>query len=269
MEINLETIKTLREKTGAGMVDCKKALEETNGDIDQAVEALRKKGIAKAAKRTDRETSEGVIKLLTNEEGAEGYILEVNAETDFVVRNEKFQDFANKVIDIAKVSQPQNLEELLSLGMENGTVKETLDSLSGIIGEKMTIKRFDILKSDGTVSAYSHLGGKIGVLVAIDKKEAKDLAYDLAMQIAAANPRYIDKSEVPAEEIAKEKEIYREQLAQETKPAEIIEKIIIGKLNKFYEDVCLVDQDFIKDDSKKVRDILGDVKVEKFIRYSL
>jgi elongation factor Ts len=265
----METIKILREKTGAGMVDCKKALEETNGDIDKAVEALRKKGIAKAAKRTDRETSEGIIKILTNKEATEGYILEVDAETDFVVRNEKFQDFANKVIDIAKVSRSQNLEELLGLSMENGTVKETLDSLSGIIGEKMTIKRFDILKAAGTVSAYSHLGGKIGVLVAIDKKEAKDLAYDLAMQIAAANPRYIDKSEVPAEEIAKEKEIYREQLAQENKPAEIIEKIIVGKLNKFYEDVCLVDQDFIKDDSKKVRDILGDVKVEKFIRYSL
>ena len=265
----MEDIKQLRDKTGAGIVDCKKALEESGGDIDKAVEILRKKGIAKAAKRTDRETSEGVIKLLTNEEGTEGYILEVSAETDFVTRNEKFQDFANQAIDIAKVCRPQNLEELLNLSMENGSVKETLDSLSGIIGEKMTIKRFDILVVDGTVGAYSHLGGQKGVLVALDKKDMKDLAYDIAMQIAAANPRYIDRSEVPAEEIAKEKEIYREQLLKEGKPENMIEKIMEGKINKYFEEVCLVDQDYIKDDKKKVRDILGDVKVKKFIRYSL
>ena len=269
MGLNMETIKTLREKSGAGMVDCKKALEEANGDIDMAVEVLRKRGIAKAAKRTDRETSEGVIKLSTNDEGTEGYILEINAETDFVVRNSKFQDFADKVIDIAKTSRPQNLEELLNLNMDKGTVKDALDSLSGIIGEKMTIKRFDALSIDGTVGAYSHLGGQKGVLVALNKKGEKDLAYDIAMQVAAANPRYIDRSEIPAEEIAKEKEIYNEQLAKEGKPANIVEKIIEGKISKFFEEVCLVDQDFIKDDSKKIRDILGDAKIIKFIRYSL
>ena len=214
----MEDIKQLRDKTGAGIVDCKKALEESGGDIEKAVEILRKKGIAKAAKRTDRETSEGIIKLLTNEEENEGYILEMGAETDFVVRNEHFQNFANKAIDIAKARRPQNLDELLNLDMEKGTVKETLDSLSGVIGEKMTIKKFDVLSVDGTVGVYSHLGGQKGVLVALDKKGIKDLAYDIAMQIAAANPRYIDRSEVPAEEITKEKEIYREQLLKEGKP---------------------------------------------------
>ena len=258
----------MRDKTGAGIVDCKKALEESGGDIDKAVEILRKKGIAKAAKRSEREASEGVIKILTNEEANEAYILEVNAETDFVARNEKFQDFANQVIDMIKVCKPGNLDELLNLSMAESTVGEALKNLSSVIGEKLEIRGFDILTGD-TVAAYSHMGGRIGVIVAIDKTDAKELAYDLAMQIAAANPRYINSSEVPAEEIEKEKSIYREQLLKEGKPENMLEKIMEGKINKYFEEICLVDQDYIKDDKKKVRDILGDVKVKKFIRYSL
>ncbi|MCX6796761.1 MAG: translation elongation factor Ts [Candidatus Falkowbacteria bacterium] len=269
MELNMEIIKVLREKTGAGMVDCRKSLEEAAGDIDQAIEILRKKGIARAAKRSERETSEGVIKVLTNEENNEGYILEVKAETDFVARTEKFQDFANQVLAIIKVYQPQNLAELLKLNMDKATVGENLDNLSGVIGEKIEIKRFAVLKTDGLITAYSHLGGKIGVLVAIDKAGTKDLAYDLAMQIAAANPKYIDRNEVPAEEIDQEKSIYREQLTQAGKPENMIEKIIVGKLNKYLADICLVDQDYIKEDKKKVKDILNGVKIKQFIRYSL
>lgn len=264
----MEDIKQLRDKTGAGIVDCKKALEESGGDIDKAVEILRKKGIAKAAKRSEREASEGVIKILANEDNNEAYILEVNAETDFVARNEKFQDFAKETINMIKAAKPSNLDELLNLTMADSTVGEVLKNLSSVIGEKLEIRRFDILAGD-TVAVYSHMGGRIGVAVAIDKKDAKDLAYDLAMQIAAANPRYIYSSEVPAEETDKEKSIYREQLLKEGKPENMIDKIMEGKLNKYFEEICLVDQDYIKDDKRKVRDILGDVKVKKFIRYSL
>lgn len=269
MNISMETIKILREKCGAGMVDCKKALEETGGDIDQAIEILRKKGIAKAAKRSEREASEGVIKVMTNDGNTEGYILEVNAETDFVARNEKFQDFADKIIYLIKESKPKNLEELLKLSMDGGSVGESLDSFSGIIGEKLQIRRFEVIKSEGTVGAYSHMGGKIGILVDLNKAGMEDLAIDMAMQVAATNPKYLDRSEVPNEEIEKEKAVYREQLLREGKPEAMIEKIMEGKINKYFEDVCLVDQDYIKDDKKKVREILGEVKITRFARYSL
>lgn len=265
----LETIKILREKSGAGMVDCKKALEESSDDIDKAMELLRKKGIAKAAKRGERETREGIIKLAVNSDNTEGYVLEMNSETDFVALNDQFKDFAQKAIDLAKEKKPKDLAELLNLGMDGGTLKEGLDNLSGVIGEKLEIKRYDILASEGTVAAYSHMGGKIGVLVALDKKGEKNLADEIAMQIAASDPKYIIPEEVAKEEIEKEKEIYREQLKKEGKPEKIFEKIMEGKINKYFEEVCLVKQEYIKEDKKKVEDILGDVKVEKFIRYSL
>jgi len=266
----LETIKILREKSGAGMVDCKKALEESGGDIEKAVENLRKKGIAKAAKRGEREAGEGVIKVDVSEDKKEGYIIEINSETDFVARNEQFQDFANNVIKLAKEKKPANLDELSSLQIEEGiTVKEKLDNLSGVIGEKLDIKKFDILKTEGTIAAYSHMGGKIGVLVALNKNEEKDLAYEIAMQIAAADPKYINPEDVSEEDLSKEKEIYKEQLLKEGKPENIIEKIMEGKVNKYFEEVCLVKQEYIKDDKKKVENILGDAKVEKFIRYSM
>lgn len=266
----MEKIKELREKTGAGMVDCKKALDEAGGDMDKAVELLRKKGIAKAAKRGERDTSEGVVKLAVNEDASEGYILELNSETDFVARNEKFQEFADKTIEIIKSQKPADLDALLSAPMGDGaTVGENLDTLSGVIGEKLVIKRFDILSTTGTVAGYSHLGGRIGVLVALSTKGSEELAGDVAMQIAAVNPSYINPEEVPSEETDKEKEIYRAQLLKEGKPENIVEKILEGKINKYYEEVCLTKQEFIKDDKKKICEILGDTKVEKFIRYSL
>ncbi|MFH1662014.1 MAG: translation elongation factor Ts [Candidatus Falkowbacteria bacterium] len=264
----MEQIKKLREMTGAGIGDCKKALDESQGDIEKAVEILRKKGIAKAAKRGDKEASEGVVKLSVNESGDEGYILEMSAETDFVVRNEKFQGFSDRVLEIIKNKKPANLDELMNINMENGTVKESLDSLSGTIGEKMEIKRFEIL-TGATVAAYSHIGGKIGVLVSLDKSGEKEMAYDIAMHIAAADPKYITSSEVPEEETNKEKEIYKEQLLKEGKPENIIDNILTGKINKYFSEVCLVDQEYIKDDKKKVKDILGEIKVDKFVRYSL
>ena len=265
----MENIKILRDKTGAGMVDCKKALDESGGDIDKAVEILRKKGIAKAAKRSDREAGEGLIKVALSGNANNGYIVEINAETDFVVRSEKFQEFVGKVMQLIIEKQPKDSAELMALNIGGGTIKENLGSLSGIIGEKLDIKRYETLNSAGTVAAYSHMGGKIGVLVALDKEGQSDVAYDIAMQIAAANPKYISPEDVLADEINKEKEIYKAQLLKEGKPENMIGKIIQGKLAKFYEEVCLIKQEYIKDDSKKVEDILGGVKVEKFIRYSL
>ena len=265
----MENIKILRDKTGAGMSDCKKALDESGGDIDKAVEILRKKGIAKAAKRSDREAGEGVVKVALSSDAKTGYIVEINAETDFVVRSEKFQAFAEKVTQLIMGKQPKDLAELMALNFDGATVKENLDSLSGVIGEKLDIKRYDMLKSAGTVAVYSHMVGRIGVLAALNKEGQSDIAYDVAMQIAAANPKYIAPENVLVNEVNKEKEIYKEQLLKEGKPENMIEKIMVGKLAKFYEEVCLVKQEYIKDDSKKVEDILGDVKVEKFIRYSL
>lgn len=265
----MEKIKELREKTGAGMVDCKKALDESKGDIELAIEILRKKGIAKAAKRGDRDMSEGVIRLAVSDDKTQGFIVEINSETDFVARNEKFLKLSDDILRLIREKQPSTMEELLALPMEKGTVTENLELLSGTIGEKLGIRSFDILKSDGTVFAYSHMAGRIGVLVAIDKKNEDELAKNMAMQVAAANPKYLDESAVPAEEIGKEKEVYRELLLKEGKPEEMIDRIMVGKINKYFEEVCLVKQEYIMEDKKKVEEILNGVKVEKFVRYSL
>lgn len=264
----MQQIKELRNKTGAGIVDCKKALEESGNDIEKAVEILRKKGIAKAAKRGARDANQGIIKIASNKAGNEGYIAEVNAETDFVVRNEQFQQFADKILEIIKNNKPSGRDELMNMEMENSTVQENLDNLSGVIGEKLDIKRCEVL-TGASVAAYSHMGGKIGALVVLDKEGEQELAYNIAMQIAASNPKYIKPEDVPKDEVSKEKEIYREQLKKENKQDEIIEKILEGKIKKYYEEVCLVKQEYIKDDKKRVEDILGEVKVEKFVRYSL
>lgn len=265
----MEDIKKLRNQTGCGIADCKQALEEAGNDLEKAVEVLRKKGIAKAAKRGDREASQGLIKLAVSDNHKEGYIVEVNAETDFVVRNEKFQELANQIFQVVKDQKPADREALLALPMTDSTVKEALETLSGTIGEKLDIKHCAVLSSQGTVAAYAHAGGTIGVLVALDQADKDELAYDVAMQIAAADPKYINPEEVDASEIEKEKDVYREQLRKEGKPEEMIEKILMGKINKYFEDVCLVKQEFIKDDKQKVESLLNGVKVEKFIRYSL
>lgn len=279
----MEKLKLLRLKTGAGLVDCQKALEEAGGEIEKAIEILRKKGIAKAAKRSEREAGEGVVLVDVNKEGNEGYILEMNSETDFVARNEQFKGFADLALKVIEAKKPKSKEELLQIKISdytaslsgdaplNGeeTIGQRLAALSGVIGEKLEIKRYDILRAGGSAAGYSHAGGRIGVLVALDQADKRDLAHEIAMQVAAANPRYVGPEDVPAEEITKEKEIYKAQLLKEGKPENMIDKIVSGKLNKFYEEVCLVKQEYIKDDKKRVEDVLGDAKVEKFIRYSL
>jgi len=264
----MEKIKNLREKTGAGMVDCKKALDETGGDIDKAVEILRKKGIAKAAKREGREASEGVIKLGVNENNTEAYILELSAETDFVAKNDKFQKFADDCLVLIQNNKPKTLEELNNLELDGVNLKDASANFSGTIGEKIEVKRFEIL-TGATVAAYSHMNGRIGVLISLDKEGQAELAADIAMQIAATDPKYINSQEVPEEDINKEKEIYREQLLKEGKPEKIIDNILKGKIQKYFGEVCLVEQEYIKEDKKKIKDLLGEASIEKFIRYSL
>jgi len=264
----MENVKKLREQTGAGMVDCKKALDEAGGDLEKAVEILRKKGIAKAAKRGDRDACQGIIKVALNPEATKGYLLELNAETDFVARNDNFQTFAEKVFSLIQTKEPSGLEALLALPFEDSTVKESLDHLSGVIGEKLVIKRFAIL-AGATVGAYSHAGGSIGAVVALDQPNLAEVAREVAMQIVASNPSFISPEEVPAEELEKEKDVYREQLKREGKPEEMVEKILMGKMNKYFEEICLVKQEYIKDDKKKIEQILNGAKIEKFIRFSL
>lgn len=264
----MELVKKLRSLTGAGIVDCQKALKETNNDLEKAVDLLRKKGIAKAAKRTDRETSEGVVSLAINEDKSEGYILELNSETDFVSRNEKFQALADQILKVIKDNKPANLDELMSLSAGELNVSDTVSNLSGTIGEKMELRRFAIL-CDKTVAGYSHLGGRIGVLVSLDTPDKEELALDIAMHVAASSPKYLKSEEVEVEEIEREKSIYKEQLIKEGKPEAMIEKIIEGKMSKYFSEVCLLEQEYIKDDKKKVKDILEGVNITGFIRYSL
>ncbi len=264
----MEQIKELRERTGAGMVDCKKALDEAGGDLDKAIEILRKKGIAKAAKRSERDAAEGIIVVLTNDEKNEAYALELNSETDFVARNEKFQELARQILEIVKTNKPSSEEELLKAKLGDSTVEENINNLSGVIGEKLALGRFSIV-SGQTVASYSHLGGKIGVLVAIDQVGKFNLASDIAMHIAAANPRYLNSEEVPSAELEKEKDVYREQLIKEGKPENMIENILQGKVKKYYSEICLLDQEYIKDDKKKISEILEGASISKFVRLSL
>ncbi|MBD3247910.1 elongation factor Ts [Candidatus Falkowbacteria bacterium] len=264
----MEEIKKLREMTGAGIGDCKKALDEAQGDLEKAVEILRKKGIAKAAKRGDREANEGVIMVGVNEGGNIGYAIQINSETDFVARNEQFQEFGREVLKLAVGDDPKDMEELMSLSMGDMKVSEKLESLSGIIGEKLEIGAYQRL-SGASVAAYSHMGGKIGVLTALDKEDASELAADVAMQVAATDPKYISPEDVDNSEIEKEKEIQKETLLKEGKPENIIDKILEGKINKYYEEICLVKQEYIKDDKQKVEQILDGAKVTGFVRFSL
>lgn len=264
----MELIKQLREMTGAGMVDCQKALTEAGNDLNKAVEILRKKGILKAAKRLDREANEGVVKVAVSDAKNEAYILELNSETDFVSRNEKFQALADAIMNLVKTDKPADLAALLALPFSGMTVAENIANLSGTIGEKMGLKRFEKI-SGATVAAYSHLGGRLGVLVALDAAGKEALAMDIAMQVAAANPKYLLPAEVNPEEMAKEQEIYKAQLLKEGKPENMVEKIVAGKMGKYYSEVCLVEQEYIKDDKKKIKDILGGANILKFVRYSL
>ncbi len=269
--ITASQVKDLREKTGAGMMDCKKVLTETDGDMEKAIELLRERGIAKAAKKSGRVAAEGLVEAYVSEDGKVGAVVEVNAETDFVAKNEEFKTFVANVAKQVAEKNPKDVEELLaqdSIEEPGKTVNEVLVGKIATIGENMNIRRFARFESEGLVEKYIHGDGKIAVLVNM-KKGDSTVAKDICMQIAAARPEYVRREEVPEERVAKEMEILKIQTMNEGKPEAIAEKIVQGRIGKFYEEICLVDQAFVKDPSKKVSQLLSekDADVVAFARF--
>lgn len=277
-EISAKTVKDLRDKTGAGMMECKKALEETGGDIEKAIEYLRKRGAAMAAKRADREAKEGLIAVECSADQSAAVMVEVNCETDFVARSEDFTKFAKAVAVLALAECPQSKDELLSKTM-NGefagqTVATTMESMVGKVGEKIEISRLAVIKTNGgLVTPYVHPGSKLAALVelATDNKPdaVQTLAKDLAMQVAASAPLVKDRSEVPTENIEREREIFRQQALGEGKPEKVIDRIISGKIEKYYQDVVLLEQAFIKDGTKTVSDVLKEISTNSNAKIEL
>ena len=251
--ITAELVKSLREKTGAGMMDCKKVLTETDGDMEKAAELLRERGIAKAAKKSGRVAAEGIVCSYVSSDKKVGAIVEVNAETDFVAKNEEFKAFVNDVAEIVTNTNPADVQALLGTDYKGAgkTVQEVLTDKIATIGENMTIRRFARFESEGLVESYIHGDGKIAVLVDFKKGDSA-LAKDICMQIAAARPEYLKREDVPAEAVNKEMEILKAQAMNEGKPAEIAEKMVQGRIGKFYGEVCLLEQEFVKDSSVKV-----------------
>ena len=243
-------VKTLREKTGAGMLDCKKALDETKGDIDKAVDWLREKGIAKAAKKTDRIAAEGLAAIFESDNKA--VVLEVNSETDFVAKNDEFKNFVNTVGETILNSDARTLEEANKLEVNGETIESLTIALTAKIGEKISIRRFEVLEksADEAFGSYIHMGGRIASLVLVDGDNA-DAARDVAMHAAAMRPLYLNEASVPTEDLDKEKEIMRQELLNEGKPADKIDNILVGKVRKYYEEVCLEDQIFVKSENKE------------------
>ena len=269
--ITASQVKDLREKTGAGMMDCKKVLTETDGDMEKAIELLRERGIAKAAKKSDRVAAEGLVTAYVSEDGKVGAVAEVNAETDFVAKNDEFRAFANDVAKQVAVKNPKDVEELLAqtfINDETKTVSEVLTNKIATIGENMSIRRFERFEGAGLVEQYIHGDGKIGVLVELEGGDT-ELAKDICMQIAAARPEFLDRESVPAERLAKEMEILKAQAMNEGKPEAIAEKIVQGRVGKFYSEICLVDQEFVKNPDMKVCELLAskNAKIVRFARF--
>ena len=254
--ISASLVKELREKTGAGMLDCKKALEANDGNIESAVDWLREKGISKAAKKSDRIAAEGVAAILVD--GNDAVILEMNSETDFVAQNEKFKELVDSVLKTLIKSDATTVEEALELPCEDGTVNDLIVSKTATIGEKLSLRRFaKVTKGDNeTFGSYIHMGGKIAVLI-VTENTSEEVARDVAMHAAAMRPKYVKTTDVPAEEVAREEEVLKEQAVNEGKPAEIAEKMVKGRINKFYKEICLEEQPFVKD---------GDINVKTYVK---
>lgn len=284
MAITAAQVKELREKTGAGMMDCKKALTEANGDFEKAIEVLRKKGASVAAKRAERSANEGLVLTKILDEGKTGIILEVNCETDFVANSDDFVEFANFVMDAVVEKRPSSVEELLKIEHDGKLVETELTNITGKIGEKIEISRFVVItEENGLVVDYVHHGSKLGVLLVAanvgDKKsdDLQTLLVDFAMQIAAMKPKYLNRDEVPSDVITKEIEIYKEVARKEGKPEQILEKIATGKMNKYYEENTLLEQAYIKDNAKSVQSLLAEfnkandanVELKQFKRFHL
>jgi elongation factor Ts len=267
--VTASLVKELRDKTGAGMMDCKKVLTETDGDLEKAAELLRERGIAKAAKKSGRVAAEGIVEAYISEDGKIGAIVEVNSETDFVAKNEEFKSFVKDVARQIVEKNPADVETLLaqeSIAVAGKTVQEVLVDKIATIGENMNIRRFARFESNGLVEKYIHGEGKIAVLVNMENGN-KELAKDVCMQIAAAKPEFVVREDVPTERLEKEKEILKQQTINEGKPEAIAEKIVEGRMGKFYSEICLVEQEFVKDPSKKVSAILNGAKIVEFARF--
>ena len=257
--ISASMVKDLREKTGVGMMDCKKALTETNGDMEKAIEYLREKGITKAAKKSSRIAAEGLVLAYVSEDNKVGAVIEVNSETDFVAKNDEFRTFVQDLAKQVAINNPVDVEALLNeeyIDEAGKTVSEVLTDKVAKIGENMNIRRFIRFETtDGLVESYIHGNGKIAVLVNM-KDADNELARDICMQVAAARPEFLDEASVPAERLAKETEILKAQAMNEGKPEAIAEKIVQGRLGKFYSEICLVDQEFVKNPDMKISDLL-------------
>ncbi|VAW98778.1 Translation elongation factor Ts [hydrothermal vent metagenome] len=267
MAITAGLVKELRERTGAGMMECKKALVETDGDIETAIEQMRKAGMAKADKKSGRAAAEGLISIKVTDDGKTAAIVEVNSETDFVAKEENFINFVDSVADYVLTERPADLEALLAAKLPNGeTVEDTRKALIAKLGENMSVRRFEIINAKGSASAYSH-GSRIGVLIDVEGGE-DSLGRDLAMHVAASRPICVDDSEVPQQEIDKEKEIYAAQAAESGKPADIIEKMVQGRMKKFLKEITLLGQPFVKDPDQTVEQLLksAGAKVHSFVR---
>ena len=270
MTVTAQLVKELREITGVGMMDCKKALSETDGDLEKAVEYLRKAGQAKADKKASRVAAEGKILISADTENNRHTILEINCETDFVAKDEKFNKFSESVLQALTRNSVSTVEELSGIEENGSTIDDERKKLIAEIGENISIRRFSFLNSDNTVGSYIHMG-RIGVMVEVEGSQDEDLAKDLAMHIAANNPLYKDQNDVPAEELEKEKEILKAQALAEGKPEDIIEKMIQGRLNKYLEQITLYGQPFVKDPDIKVSKLLENAgaSIKGFIRYEL
>ena len=272
MAVTAKDVKELRQRTGAGMLDCKKALEEM-GTIDKAIDYLREKGIAKAAKKAGRTAAQGLIFTLEAADAKTAVVLEFNSETDFVAKNPEFVEFGNALVAIVLEKGLSTIEELKAASFQDTTVEGHLTNLIAKIGENMNLRRLEVVKTEGFVTTYNHLGGKLGVIVEMSG-EATEVnvtkAKDIAMHVAAMDPKYLESSQVSTDDLDKEREIARKQLLEEGKPEAIVEKILIGKMNKFYEDNCLVNQIFVKAVAKEtVAQYAGDIKVLSFKRYKV
>ena len=266
-QITAALVKELREITGAGMMDCKKALVECEGDKDKAIDYLREKGIAKAAKKAGRIASEGVV--AASSDGKTACIVEINSETDFVAKNENFLALVKKIAEHIVACKPADMDDLNASQLDGKTVAEVMTEAVASIGEKLSLRRFEVYTTeDGQLATYIHMGGKIGVIVELSGGDAT-LGKDVAMQIAAAKPQCIGREDVDQEALAHEREVLRKQALEEGKPEKIVEKMVDGRINKYYKEVCLVEQEFVKDSDKTIKDILAGVEVRRFARFEM
>jgi len=269
VQITAKMVKELRDRTGAGMLDCKKALEATNGDVDKAIDYLRERGIAQAAKKSGRVAAEGLASFVVKDNVA--VVFELNSETDFVSKNKEFLDLLDTVGNAILESGATNTEEALEIKVNDGTLADALTNATAKIGEKITLRRVSRFtkEDDQGFGAYAHMGGRI-VSLAVLAKQDEDLGKDIAMHIAASNPKFLDRNQVDQDTLDHEKEVLTNQALQEGKPAHIVEKMVVGRLNKFLEEICLVDQPFVKDNDVKVKqhlknnnnDVLSFVRLE-------